>query len=92
MDPVIDDAFDERIVGILARRLESRLLPYETAGGHPAEVLTPDQAAGYLKLSERALENLRLRSSGPAYCRLSGHVRYRLSSLRAWVAASEVVA
>lgn len=52
------------------------------------EWFTPSEAGEYLRLSEKTLENLRLRSEGPAYSRL-GHriVRYRRTDLDSWLEA-----
>jgi excisionase family DNA binding protein len=52
------------------------------------EWFAPDEAGEYLRLSEKTLENLRLRREGPAYSRV-GHriVRYRRADLDAWLEA-----
>lgn len=49
------------------------------------------EAAGYLGLSARTLENWRLKGGGPAFVRMSQRcVRYRLEALNQWLSAREV--
>ncbi|MEM0988688.1 MAG: helix-turn-helix domain-containing protein [Pseudomonadota bacterium] len=52
------------------------------------EWFTPSEAGEYLRLSDKTLENLRLRGEGPVFSRL-GHriVRYRRADLDAWLEA-----
>lgn len=55
-------------------------------------LLTEKQAAAYLGLTDRALQQRRYASLPPAYIKLPGSsaVRYRLSVLMAFVAEGEV--
>ena len=55
------------------------------------EWFAPDEAGEYLRLSEKTLENLRLRGDGPAYSRV-GHriVRDRRADLDAWLESGRV--
>jgi excisionase family DNA binding protein len=48
------------------------------------------EAASYLNLSLRTLEDWRRTGTGPAYAKLGARVVYRLSDLDAWVAARVV--
>ncbi len=48
-------------------------------------LLTTAQAAKYLALGQRTLENWRCRGVGPAFVRLGRVVRYRVSDLNAWL-------
>lgn len=49
------------------------------------------EAAGYLGLSARTLENWRLKGGGPAFVRMSQRcVRYRREALDLWLNAREV--
>jgi Helix-turn-helix domain len=52
----------------------------------PSELLTPKEAAGWLKLSEGWLEKARLTGGGPRFVRIGRSIRYRLGDLEAWVA------
>ena len=48
--------------------------------------LTPDEAAEYLRLSRRGLEDMRARGDGPRYSKVNGRVvRYRRTDLNAWL-------
>lgn len=55
-------------------------------------LLNEKQAAAYLGLTDRTLQQRRYYSQPPAYIKLPGSnaVRYRLSDLMAFVAAGEV--
>ncbi len=50
-------------------------------------LLTTAQAAQYLALGQRTLENWRCRGDGPAFVRLGRVVRYRVLDLDAWLSA-----
>ncbi len=51
--------------------------------------LTPQEAAAYLRLSPRTLEEYRIKKIGPGYFRLGAHKRasvlYRKQDLDAWM-------
>src|SRR5690606_929976 len=55
------------------------------------DVLTPRQAASYLRLSHRTLETMRTRGGGPPFAKYgdgrSSRVVYRRSDLAAWIAS-----
>ena len=48
-------------------------------------LLTPDEAAEWLRSKERTLERWRSDGVGPAFVRLGRRVAYRLEDLQAWV-------
>lgn len=48
------------------------------------EVLTPKQAAEFLRISESTLAKMRLRSGGPRYLKYGRSVRYEVSELSDW--------
>jgi len=58
----------------------------------PSPIMTTPEAANYLRLAVRTLEDLRLRGTGPKFARLGNGraVRYRREDLDAWVEASLV--
>lgn len=50
------------------------------------EVLDTEEAAHYLRLSPRTLEDMRHKDTGPAYCEAGTNRRvYRIEDLRAWL-------
>jgi hypothetical protein len=55
------------------------------------KVLTPKQAAKYVRLSHRTLETMRTRGGGPPFAKYgegrSARVVYRLCDLDAWIAS-----
>lgn len=54
-------------------------------------LMNQGEAAGYLGLSARTLENWRLKGGGPAFVRMSQRcVRYRREALDMWLCAREV--
>ena len=53
--------------------------------------LTPDQAAEYLRLSERTLIRWRNRRVGPAWVKVGRRVLYRRSDLDSWMDNQRVV-
>jgi excisionase family DNA binding protein len=53
------------------------------------ELLTPDEAAAYLKLSKSWLAKARLNGNGPPYHKLGGCIRYSLASLQQWIKANQ---
>ena len=46
--------------------------------------LSPDQAAFYLSLSPRTLQEYRSAGTGPRFRRHSRHIRYHIDDLDAW--------
>lgn len=46
--------------------------------------LSPDQAAYYLGVSSRTLQEYRTAGSGPRFRRHSRHIRYHIDDLDAW--------
>jgi hypothetical protein len=55
-------------------------------------LLNAVQAAHYLQVTERALEDWRFRRVGPAYVRVGRQVRYDIRALDAWLLANTVSA
>jgi predicted DNA-binding transcriptional regulator AlpA len=51
------------------------------------ELLTPKEAAAFLRLSESFLAKARMRGDGPRYRKLSRSVRYTMADLSLWVKA-----
>jgi hypothetical protein len=54
---------------------------------HELEVLTPKEAAGFLRLSESFLAKARMRGDGPRYRKFSRAVRYLKADLLVWLKA-----
>jgi Helix-turn-helix domain len=52
------------------------------------ELLTPKEAARFLKLSESFLAKARMRGDGPRYRKLSRSVRYTKPDLLLWLSAN----
>lgn len=48
-------------------------------------LLTPDEAAVWLRSKERTLERWRHERTGPAFVRVGRHVAYHLEDLQSWV-------
>jgi hypothetical protein len=55
------------------------------------EILTEREAAAKLYAKTGTLTKWRTRGRGPAYLKLSGKIRYKLSDLEAYIEASRVV-
>jgi predicted DNA-binding transcriptional regulator AlpA len=55
----------------------------------PDTLLTPDEAAAFLKLSKSWLAKARLKGNGPAYHKLGGSVRYSVAVLQQWIKANQ---
>jgi hypothetical protein len=55
--------------------------------GSDSELLTPKEAAGFLRLSESFLAKARMRGDGPRYRKLSRAVRYLKADLLVWLKA-----
>ena len=51
------------------------------------DLLTPKEAAGFLRLSESFLAKARMRGDGPRYRKLSRSVRYLRADLLLWLKA-----
>lgn len=47
--------------------------------------LTPEDAADYLRLSKRGLEDMRAKGSGPKFCKVDRVVRYHRGDLDQWL-------
>jgi predicted DNA-binding transcriptional regulator AlpA len=58
-----------------------------SAGKQGEVLLTPKEAASFLRLSESFLAKARMRGDGPRYRKLSRAVRYSRSDLEAWLRA-----
>jgi excisionase family DNA binding protein len=57
----------------------------------PPPLLTPREAADYLKVSEKTLEDWRRTGKGPAFYRLGPcRVRYSLASVDQWLQSTSV--
>lgn len=52
-------------------------------------LLTTAEAANYLRIEKRTLENWRVSGRGPAFVRLGGAVRYRMAQLEKFIAQNE---
>ena len=52
-----------------------------------APLLTTEEAAQYLTVSRRTLERWRTEGGGPAYVKLGGCIRYRVSDLDEYIAS-----
>ena len=50
-----------------------------------AEILDPEEAAHFLRLSPRTLEYYRQKDRGPVYSKLGKNVVYEREALRQWV-------
>jgi excisionase family DNA binding protein len=53
-------------------------------------LLTQQEAAKVLRLSERTLERLRVTGGGPVYVKAGRSVRYREADIEAWIASRVV--
>ncbi len=53
-----------------------------------SELLTPKEAAAFLRMSESYLAKARMRGDGPRYRKLSRSVRYTKTDLLIWLRAS----
>jgi hypothetical protein len=56
--------------------------------GTDLELLTPKEAASFLRVSESFLAKARMRGDGPRYRKLSRSVRYDKADLLLWLKAS----
>ena len=58
---------------------------------NPSPELGPKQAAHWLGVSVRTLEDWRARGEGPPYYKVGGGVRYSIAELEAWFVGRRVV-
>lgn len=79
----------ERVAGAVIRQLEEKYGRIVPVVDRMSEWLDPTAAAGYLKMTPKALEHLRARRSGPPSHRISGKVRYWIEDLRTWAASQK---
>ena len=77
--------FAEQIAGLVARILDGRTANAPARPGPPVEYLTPDEAAGFVRSTRKALEHMRARGEGPRWLRVGGRIRYSLADLRRWM-------
>ena len=54
------------------------------------DILNTSEAAQYVRLAKPTLDRFRARGMGPAYCKLSGAVRYRKADLDEWLDSCRV--
>jgi excisionase family DNA binding protein len=53
----------------------------------PASLLTPQEAADYLRTGVRTLERWRHAGGGPTFVKIGRRVTYRIADLQTWVEA-----
>ncbi|AGH50185.1 hypothetical protein G432_12320 [Sphingomonas sp. MM-1] len=83
MTAALDDSWGqlaERVAGIVTRHLADlpprRVSPW----------FTPDDAADYLRLTRRGLEDMRAKGTGPRFHKVNDRVvRYHVRDLDAWL-------
>jgi predicted DNA-binding transcriptional regulator AlpA len=56
----------------------------------PSRLLTTDEAAAFLSLKRKTLENWRVVGGGPKFIRAGGRIAYDPRDIEAWVAARRV--
>ena len=67
-------------------RTESTRQPFTPSANDPDTLLTTDEAAAYLRVSPRTMEDWRRTGSGPLYIPLARNcVRYRFGDLTQWI-------
>ena len=72
-------------------RTESALQQCSTSATDPDKLLTTDEAAAYLRVSPRTMEDWRRTGSGPLYISLARNcVRYRFGDLTHWISRRRV--
>jgi predicted DNA-binding transcriptional regulator AlpA len=64
--------------------------PSSAASGHARRLRTPDEAAAFLQVPVRQLQQWRWLKVGPAYVKIGRAVRYRQSDLDAYIEAHRV--
>lgn len=52
------------------------------------DLLATKDAAAYLGISPKTMDNMRSRGKGPSFVKLGGTVRYRRSDLLDWIEAN----
>lgn len=72
------DALAAKIADIVVSRIKA-------LGPLPTEWLTPEDAADYLRLSKRGLEDMRAKGTGPKFCKVDRVVRYHVRDLDGWL-------
>lgn len=77
-DAQLSPAVITEIATEVARRISSDL-PHQTVW------MSPDEAAQYLRLSRRGLEQMRARAAGPRYSKVGRIVRYKRVDLDRWL-------
>ena len=71
--------------------MKKDLHPSDPACSVELELLTPREAAAYLRVSKSYLDKLRVYGGGPRFLRLGRRkVLYRKSNLKAWLAAQSL--
>lgn len=76
---------DMKLPAEVVREIASRVAAELSVNG-PSPWLTTRDAATYLSMSYRALEDMRARGEGPKYARVSTRlVRYHRADLDAWL-------
>jgi excisionase family DNA binding protein len=66
------------------------MTPRELASADPDELLTEDEAADLLKVSNRTLQAWRCNNSGPPFARVGRSIRYSRSRLKGWLSSRTV--
>lgn len=78
---------------MIAERVFTRLWKQIQTGGTPSvpEYLSTHQAAILVGLTDRGMEDMRLRNEGPPYTHVGRKVRYRAADLRDWAESRRFV-
>jgi predicted DNA-binding transcriptional regulator AlpA len=71
----------------MAHNSTAAAAPTQTTTSSHSELLTPKEAAQFLRLSVSFLAKARMRGDGPRYRKLSRAVRYLKSDLSDWLKA-----
>jgi len=74
---VLDQGIRELIAETVAEVVRQNVRPLP-------DILTPEEAAEYLRLSRSHLTNLRVTGRGPKFVRAGKLIRYRREDLLAW--------
>ena len=59
------------------------------SGATPADLMSTDEAAKYLRAKPLTLVAWRHKKQGPTYVKIGGHVRYRRTDLDGYIAQNE---
>lgn len=81
---MLDPLYEEH-ARLVAAHVADRLLQMQPV--IVPEYLDPDEAAIFLNVPVRTLQNWRCRSDGPPFHRFGNTVRYTTADLRAWMAS-----